>query len=761
MLLEIVSPNSIATLFFLASAGYAFFALMTIVRDSTSKLRQEYLVAVACVVFSCLFYGFMIITQNETARGALWISAYVSYFMFLPTWIRFSSSMINIKHRFTKILVRKVLIITSLLICITLIISNSVAYLFFPHGNPLSNISFFVTPLGNQFSYNHSTFFIFIAIYVFFLCICIFICHIRWWLESKTKRGRIQQQLFVVLTFLFAPLGYVTDFVIPALTDFTVTPLVSVLLFPAAMQLFISMRVNRTLNITIPAVSGFVFKSVTIPAIILDHDNIVQLENKATVDTFGKSLIGSNIADIVSLRDETSEVINFNTDIQKMIVAVNTQSGVLTCELLLTVENDKFGDALCKVAFLKDITEQENMIAEIRETSSHLELALISAETASNAKSNFLSSMSHEMRTPMNAIIGMTTIGKKSADTMSKDNALERIGEASSHLLGIINDVLDMAKIEADKLELANVPYDFDRMIKKVLSVLIFRVDEKRQVLTVDIDENMPKTLIGDDQRLAQVITNLVANAVKFTPEEGAINLEVLLTEKSADVCTLRFEVSDSGIGISQEQQKNLFSAFEQGESGISRDYGGTGLGLVISKRIVELMDGEIWVESELGHGAQFTFTVKTLYRSDEVSHEGGVSDDSPIIKGEFEGRKVLLVEDVEINRDILSALLEDTGLLIDCAENGKEAVDKITADPDKYDFVFMDLQMPLMDGLSATREIRAMSAPNIKKLPIIAMTANVFKDDIESCVAAGMNDHLGKPLDVSKVIYMLRKYLR
>jgi CheY-like chemotaxis protein len=218
--------------------------------------------------------------------------------------------------------------------------------------------------------------------------------------------------------------------------------------------------------------------------------------------------------------------------------------------------------------------------------------------------------------------------------------------------------------------------------------------------------------------------------------------------------------VADSGIGISSEQQVKLFSMFGQAESGTSRKFGGTGLGLAISKRIIELMKGKIWIESDLGKGARFIFTVKMQKHIDSVLPDKDIQSEEHIEK--FTGKKLLLVEDIEINREILLTLLEDSGLIIDTAENGKDALDMITASGDKYDIVFMDLQMPLMDGYEAARQIRLLEskANPPKKIPIIAMTANVFKEDIDACLAAGMDDHLGKPLDVNDVFSKLHKYL-
>jgi CheY-like chemotaxis protein len=250
-----------------------------------------------------------------------------------------------------------------------------------------------------------------------------------------------------------------------------------------------------------------------------------------------------------------------------------------------------------------------------------------------------------------------------------------------------------------------------------------------------------------------------MSNAVKFTPDGGKIFLGARLLSSEGDACELRFNVSDTGIGINDEQKARLFHSFEQAESGTARKFGGTGLGLAISKRIVEMMDGKIWVESEPGKGADFIFTVK-MKRGKDCQGQEDDDGSSQNLATDFSGRRALLAEDIDINREVVTALLEPTNLEVDCAEDGAEALEKFKAAPGAYDIIFMDVQMPEMDGYEATRKIRGFDHPNAKKVPIVAMTANVFLDDIEKCLAAGMNDHLGKPLDFDEVLIKLNKYL-
>jgi len=286
-------------------------------------------------------------------------------------------------------------------------------------------------------------------------------------------------------------------------------------------------------------------------------------------------------------------------------------------------------------------------------------------------------------------------------------------------------------------------------------------VDEKNQRLTVNLDPRIPVNMNGDDQRLAQVITNLLTNAVKFTPEGGSIQLDARFLQEETGLCTIQIEVKDTGIGISAEQQSRLFSSFAQAESSTSRKFGGTGLGLAISKHIVELMGGKIWLKSELGLGSTFSFTVLLKRGINEDAESLRDADKAAEQQVSFRGRRILMAEDVEINREIVQSLLEPTEIGIDCAINGVEAVQMFSNDPERYDLILMDLQMPDMDGFEATRQIRAIEEGRSDKVPIIAMTANVFKEDIEKCLQVGMNNHIGKPLDFNEVMEKLKFYLK
>ncbi|MDR1430444.1 MAG: response regulator [Spirochaetaceae bacterium] len=394
----------------------------------------------------------------------------------------------------------------------------------------------------------------------------------------------------------------------------------------------------------------------------------------------------------------------------------------------------------------------------------------------SRAKSEFLANMSHEIRTPLNAIIGMTAIAKTAGDAERMNYCLRKIEAASIHLLGIINNILDMSKIEANKFKLSDVRFNLETVLRNTVDMITFKVEEKKQRLDIYIDKAVPRFLIGDDQKLAQIITNLLSNAVKFTHEGGSINLDAGFVKEEGGVCTLRFTVKDSGIGITEDQRQRLFKSFEQADNSTSRKFGGTGLGLSITRGIVDVMGGSIAVDSEPGHGSCFTVTIMfkrdaSGYVDNRITDHTGRNaektffpDGTGTVSGTLHGHCILLVEDVEINREIVLALLEGTRLEIDCAGNGVEAVKKFSAFPDKYSLIFMDIQMPEMDGYEAARKIRELeqswtgAAP--RHIPIIAMTASVFTEDVGNCLAAGMDGHIGKPFNREEVFMILHNYL-
>jgi len=294
-------------------------------------------------------------------------------------------------------------------------------------------------------------------------------------------------------------------------------------------------------------------------------------------------------------------------------------------------------------------------------------------------------------------------------------------------------------------------------MIDNVSNIISFQAAEKEQEFIVEVDDDIPNMIVSDEQRLAQVITNLLSNAVKFTPERGKITMHVIKTIDGEGSFKVIFTVTDTGIGMTKEQMAGIFIPFTQADGSISRRFGGTGLGLPISKRIVEMMGGDICVESRPGAGSSFLFEVVILEGSGTDSSD---SEEETEEHADLSGKRILIAEDVDINREIISALLEDTGLEVQFATDGSEAFEMFSAAPEYYGLILMDIQMPGMDGYEATRQIRASGLPRADTIPIIAMTANVLQEDIDNCIAAGMNDHLGKPVNINEVIHKLGEYL-
>ncbi|MBS1228317.1 MAG: domain S-box [Proteobacteria bacterium] len=414
----------------------------------------------------------------------------------------------------------------------------------------------------------------------------------------------------------------------------------------------------------------------------------------------------------------------------------------------------------------RDITGRKQAEAELQQHRLHLEELVASrtvelaqakeaAETANLAKTAFLANMSHEIRTPMNAILGMAHLLRRAGVTPAQADRLDKIDAASDHLLATINNILDISKIEAGKFVLDDSALTVSSLISNVSSILSERAKDKGLELKTESD-SFPTPLRGDPTRLQQAMLNYVANAIKFT-EHGTVTLRAFVQEESAESVLARFEVIDTGIGIAPEVQQRIFNAFEQADNSTSRKYGGSGLGLVISKRLAELMGGEAGVESTAGVGSTFWFTVRLRKgQSHEDLTPTPTADAEATLRQDHRGRRILLVDDEQINLEVAQFLLEGSGLVVETAENGFEAIER--ARETNYAVILMDMQMPKLDGLEATRQIREL--PGQRDTPIIAMTANAFAEDRARCLDAGMNDFLIKPFDPEQLFSTLLKHL-
>ncbi len=408
----------------------------------------------------------------------------------------------------------------------------------------------------------------------------------------------------------------------------------------------------------------------------------------------------------------------------------------------------------CLVVCVRDQSE-EKLRARLLQSATDKE------REASRLKSQFVMNMSHEIRTPMNAVIGMTRIAKQTDDFATVRKCVESIEEASSHLMGIIDDVLDLSMIEDGKLKLRPEEIPLAQTVASVLAMLRPEADEHEVTLSSDLAALGDDVVIADASRLGQVLINLVSNSIKFNQRGGSVSVTAQTPARQGGRAKYRFSVTDTGIGIPAAKLDRLFTPFEQMDGGMTRRHGGTGLGLVLAKNIVSMMGGTIKVTSEEGAGSTFSFTIavplveKTLH-----PHENIAAGEEPPL--DFSAMRALIVDDVELNRIIAETLFSDLGLKVELAEDGRQALDMVAAStPGYYDFVLMDMQMPELDGCSATKAIRQLDRPDAAALPVIAMTANVTKDDIAMCLESGMNGHIGKPINLDNAISAVTDILR
>jgi PAS domain S-box-containing protein len=449
---------------------------------------------------------------------------------------------------------------------------------------------------------------------------------------------------------------------------------------------------------------------------------------------------------------------------EEQVIFANGHSETL--DTVRTPVYDTNGALVGLLGFARNVSVRVTMENELRKTQTELEKAVNDANRANEHKGDFLARMSHEIRTPMNAIIGITNIVQKKLSGMDAADGqidevkanVNQIEASSQHLLGLLNDILDISKIEAGKIELSEETVELAKLANTVAGIIKPRCDEKNMTFITHFDTFSPSAFITDSLRLRQVLINLLGNAVKFTPECGTIEFSIEKKDRRDGKTLAHFSVRDNGIGIPEEAFDSIFQPFEQSDGSVTRKYGGTGLGLAISKSIVQLFGGDISIVSKVGEGSEFSFSIWLAETESDLPDEAAISD----AEGKFSGKRMLLVDDVEINRIIVVSMLEGTGISIDEAGDGRVAVETFEKSPKgTYDIILMDVTMPNMDGYEASSIIRALDRSDAGTVPIVALTANAFKEDIDKALKFGMNAHIAKPVEISTLLEVLFRYLR
>ena len=905
----------IATLFFLTSACYTYIIIDIRFNFTPSTIRRDYILTSVYLAAFPLFYGLMTIASDPMLVRVLWAVGFSIACVYNSRWILCFSQMLPTKIKHIKLISRGFTASTMIISALCIFSNDAI---------------FVLTRFGNQFNYQGSIFFIIALINFSFLISTVVYLHVKWWRTAKVKRQRVQSLVFIILALVIGPIGFITDFFIPIFTSSTIVPVSAFVFLSVSIPIWVIMRANQSISVSEPNVSGHIFKSVTLPSLVLNNDNIVELENDAVLGFLGKSVLKENFANLIIVEGEKPDQAFFKSDHTHRKITVNTPLGDKVCDLLFTVENDKYGDAISKVAIIRDISvseyndsllralnastafllnsdvesfeddlyrameamgealgvdrismwrnhangeklyctkvyewqtgiekvqkseytvsiaydesdagweeamhngdaansivrymseaeqmqftskdtlsiltipvflqtkfwgfvgfndcKRERNFTETEETisrssslllanayqrneyvqgvislSKQLEHALEQVELASRAKSEFLANMSHEIRTPMNSIIGFTELALDDSSPEKTQEYLSNIMKNSEWLLQIINDILDISKIESGKMELENILFDINDVVDSCRMIVLPKADEKGLVLNFHVMPPAGRRLYGDSTKLRQVLLNLLSNAVKFT-EEGKIEMRAVVKELNSNNAKMYFEVKDSGIGMAEDHVSTIFDTFTQAETGITRKYGGTGLGLAIAKNMIEMMGGEFIVESTPGVGSKFSFelTFGTVEYERDDGGDGAAQSDE-ITKPTFKG-DILLCEDNDMNKVVACEHLARVGLKTFIAENGQVGLDMVKKrmenNQKQFDLIFMDLHMPVMDGLEATEKILELD----QGIPIVAMTANVMADNAGLHKMSGMSGYVGKPFTSKELWKCLLRYLK
>ena len=575
MFMEINPAYLIALLFFITSGSYIVLSVVTYTGNIETVQQRDYLMTGAYLALFSLCYGIMTIVNNELMFKVFWGIGFTAGLLFYPGWILFLSNKAYPGNKRVRYMIVGLHLLT-ILVTTLCILSNEIIMV--------------QTRFGNQFSYYGSTIFKIAFGYLILINLLLVFFKYKWWRNAEMARYSKEAFGFILFALLSSPIGIMTDVIIPIFTETTFVPLGSVFVLGACIPTYMSMRKNKTLSIEVKNVSGHIFKSVNLPILVLDHKNIIRLENESSLEFFGRSINGVSITDVILIDGNKPKHSFFNDNLANEIISAKTKDSQRICEMLLTVEKDMYGDALCKVLVINDLTE--------------LLQTLEQANDANRAKSDFISSVGKRTRMPINSIISVIESIKHDYELPREvERDLNSLLGSCDLLIGITNDITDFSKIEADRLEILPVDYSLDSMINDSIRLNTLRIDGRQIDFELQIDEDIPRKLRGDAQRIKQILDILLSNAFKYT-DEGKVTLSVFHEPgKSTTGVTLVLSVRDTGIGMSKEQLTELFADYSIINMKAFSESTGSGLGIAITRSLVNLMDGELRVESEPGIG--------------------------------------------------------------------------------------------------------------------------------------------------------------
>lgn len=697
-----------------------------------SRQQQTLLILIFSLCIN--FAGCLLELQALTLREALGALKF-SYFgkPFIPL-CQFLFVMQICKVQIPKILVKILAVFHTMIVLLVLtcekhtLFYSSIGYIedvFFPH-----------LVLGHGVIYNLNS-----ILMILYVVIMVTVCSLQY---KKTKKEEEKKQFgYLILMSLVAVAGFIVY--LSGVTQGYDTTLVAYLIDTVLLSVLIF---QGGILDTLTLAKDLAVDELSDGLMVVDNDENIIYFNQKAAQIYEGIALGKAEAVLEELDDCILE--------QKQIK--RERNIYAAASYLIKQDNVYYG----RMYVLSDITDSYHYALHVKEQAEIMKELKEQAESANQAKSAFVSSMSHEIRTPMNAIVGLTDVLLRREWGPEEKRYLLNIKSSGNALLKLINDLLDFSKIEAGKFEITEDVYDIAQMLRDIQIIGQTRIGDKKIRLVMDIDENIPGLLYGDGLRLRQVIINIMNNAIKYT-DEGTVTLQVKQKKREGEKVQLYVSVADTGQGIRQEDLNRLFDAFTQVDLKKNQGKEGTGLGLAISRQLVELMGGELAVTSEYGKGSEFYFTLWEGVRSKTgIGNFADASDQTQEEENVFTftapQANVLLVDDNEINQEVAKALMEPFEMQIDVASNGQEAVDMVCQK--QYDIVFMDHFMPVMDGVEATGQIRAMKGEYYQKLPVVALTADAVQGVKEELSAAGMNDYVSKPIDMKDTARVLRQWL-